>query len=165
MPEYRRAAVPGGTYFFTVKTFERKQILTQEPYRVALRQAIAEVRASLPFESIAWILLPDHLHTVWKLPEGDANFSLRWSLIKQRVTRQCAGDTGSASTTRSQQKRREGTIWQRRFWEHVIRNDADLEQHVNYIHYNPVKHGYVSRARDWPYSTFHRFVRRGVGKR
>jgi putative transposase len=90
MPEYRRAAVPGGTYFFTVKTFERKPILTQDPYRVALRYAIAGVRASLPFESIAWILLPDHLHTVWQLPESDANFSLRWSLIKQRVTRQCA---------------------------------------------------------------------------
>jgi len=162
MPEYRRAKIPGGTYFFTVKTFERKPILTQEPYRTALRQTIFEVRATLPFESIAWILLPDHLHTVWQLPEGDANFSLRWSLIKQRVTRHCADETGSASITRSRQKRREGTIWQRRFWEHVIRDDTDLEHHIDYIHYNPVKHGYVARVIDWPYSTFHRYVRRGV---
>jgi putative transposase len=162
MPEYRRANIPGGTYFFTVKTFERKPILIQERYRIALRQAIFEVRATLPFESIAWILLPDHLHTIWQLPESDANFSLRWSLIKQRVTRQCADETTSASITGSRHKRREGTIWQRRFWEHLIRNDVDLERHVDYIHYNPVKHGYVSRVLDWPYSTFHRYVRRGV---
>jgi len=162
MPEYRRAKIPGGTYFFTVKTFQRKPILTQEPYRLALRQAISEVRDLLPFENIAWTLLPDHLHTVWKFPEGDANFSLRWSLIKQRVTRQCADETGSASITRSRQERREGTIWQRRFWEHVIRDDVDLERHIDYIHYNPVKHGYVPRVIDWPYSTFHRYVRLGV---
>jgi len=162
MPGYRRAKILGGTYFFTVKTFERKPILTEEPYRLALRQAIVEVRALLPFESIAWILLPDHLHTVWKLPESDANFSLRWSLIKQRVTRQCMDETGPISIKRSRQKRREGTIWQQRFWEHLIRNDVDLERHVNYIHYNPVKHGYVSRVLDWPYSTFHQYVRRGT---
>ena len=162
MPDYRRAYTPGGTYFFTVKTFERQPFLTQEPYRVALRQALVEVRALLPFESIVWILLPDHIHTIWKLPEGDANFSMRWSLIKQRVTRRCAGDSGAASTMRSRQKRREGTIWQRRFWEHLIRDDTDFERHVNYIHYNPVKHGYVSRVLDWPYSTFHRYVRGGV---
>jgi putative transposase len=162
MPEYRRAKIPGGTYFFTVKTFQRKPILTQEPYRIALRHAIIQVRDILPFESIAWILLPDHLHTVWQLPESDANFSLRWSLIKQRVTRQCADETASASITRSGQKRREGTIWQRRFWEHVIRDNTDLERHIDYIHYNPVKHGYVPRVIDWPYSTFHRYVRLGV---
>jgi putative transposase len=88
MSEYRRAYVPGGTFFFTVKTFERRPILTEEPYRATLRLAIDDVRKRLPFQSIAWVLLPDHLHTVWKLPEADANFSLRWSLIKQSVTRQ-----------------------------------------------------------------------------
>jgi putative transposase len=162
MPDYRRAFVPGGTYFFTVKTSEHQPLLTQEPYRLALRQAIVEVRALLPFESIARILLPDHIHTVWTLPDGDANFSLRWSLIKQRVTRRFMDKSDLASVRISRQKRREGTIWQRRFWEHLIRNDVDLERHVDYIHYNPVKHGYVSRVLDWPYSTFHRYVRRGV---
>jgi putative transposase len=162
MPDYRRAYVPGGTYFFTVKTFERQPILTEEHCRTALRQAITEVRTMLPFESIAWVLLPDHLHTVWHLPEADADFSLRWSLIKQRVTRQCADGSSAAPIMRSRQKRREGAIWQRRFWEHLIRDDTDLERHVDYIHYNPVKHGYVARVTDWPYSTFHRYARRGV---
>jgi putative transposase len=162
MPDYRRAYVPGGTYFFTVKTFQRQPILTEERCRIALRQAIVEVRAMFPFESIAWILLPDHLHTIWRLAESDANFSLRWSLIKQRVTRERADGTGSVSINRSRQRRREGTIWQRRFWEHVIRDDTDLERHIDYIHYNPVKHVYVSRVIDWPYSTFHRYARLGM---
>ena len=162
MPDYRRAYVPGGTYFFTVKTLDRQPVLTQERFRTALRQAIIEVRSMLPFESIAWVLLPDHLHTIWRLPETDADFSLRWSLIKQRVTRQFTDGTIAAPVTRSRQNRREGAIWQRRFWEHLIRDDTDLERHVDYIHYNPVKHGYVPRVADWPYSTFHRYVRRGV---
>ena len=159
MSEYRRAYFPGGTYFFTVKTFERRPVLTREDYRIALRKAIVEVRHNLPFDSIAWVLLPDHIHTIWKLPERDANFSLRWSLIKQHVTRQCRD--GAVPSSLSRQNRREGTIWQRRFWEHLIRDDGDLEHHVNYIHYNPVKHGYVSKVADWPYSTFHRYVQRG----
>jgi REP-associated tyrosine transposase len=127
-----------------------------------LRQAINDVRKILPFQSIAWVLLPDHLHTIWTVPETDANFSLRWSRIKQHVTRQCSDGAGTVSVSRSRQKRREGAIWQRRFWEHLIRDDGDLEHHVDYIHYNPVKHGYVARVADWPYSTFHRFVRQGM---
>jgi putative transposase len=162
MPNYRRAYFSGGTYFFTVKTLDRQPVLTQERFLTALRQAIIEVRAMLTFESIAWVLLPDHLHTIWRLPETDADFSLRWSLIKQRVTRQCADRMVAARVNRSRQKRREGAIWQRRFWEHLIRDDTDLERHVDYIHYNPVKHGYVPRVTDWPYSTFHQYVRRGV---
>jgi putative transposase len=162
MPEYRRAYVPGGTYFFTVKTFDRRPLLTDERSRTALRQAIVEVLAMLPFETIAWVLLPDHLHTVWRLPETDVDFSLRWSLIKQRVTKQCVNWVDRSQITPSRKKRHEGTFWQRRFWEHLIRDDADLESHVDYIHYNPVKHGYVHRVADWPYSTFHRYVNRGV---
>jgi len=162
MSEYRRNYVPGGIYFFTVNTFERRPILSQELHRAALRQAIYDVRNLLPFQSIAWLLLPDHLHTIWKLPETDTNFSLRWSLIKQHVTRQCAERSGKMPITQSRQKRHEGTIWQRRFWEHAIRDDTDFRHHIDYIHYNPVKHGYARRAADWPYSTFHRYVRDGV---
>jgi putative transposase len=162
MSEYRRAYIPGGTFFFTVKTFERRPILTEEPYRATLRLAIDDVRKRLPFQSIAWVLLPDHLHTVWKLPEADANFSLRWSLIKQSVTRQCAERTLDAPISRSRQRRREGAIWQRRFWEHLIRDDTDFRNHIDYIHYNPVKHGYVTQPGDWPFSTFHGYVRDGT---
>jgi putative transposase len=120
------------------------------------------VRKALPFQSIAWVLLPDHLHTIWTVPETDANFSLRWSLIKQHVTRTTMNGTGETKMSLSRQKRREGMIWQRRSWEHLIRDDGDLERHVDYIHYNPVKHGYVSNVSEWPYSTFHRYVQRGV---
>ena len=162
MSEYRRAHIPGGAYFFTVKTFERRPVLTHEHYRVALREAITEVRGRLPFDSLAWVLLPDHIHTIWKLPEGDVDYSLRWSLIKQHVTRKYAERTQEVLVSRSRQKRREGTIWQRRFWEHLIRDDRDFRRHIDYIHYNPVKHGHVSKVVDWPYSTFHRFVRNGV---
>jgi putative transposase len=115
MSEYRRAYFPGGTYFFTVKTFERRPVLTREDYRIALRKAIVEVRHNLPFDSIAWVLLPDHIHTIWKLPERDANFLLRWSLIKQHVTLTTMNGTGETKTSLSRQKRREGTIWQRPF--------------------------------------------------
>ena len=162
MPNYRRAHIPAGTYFFTVKTFERQPVLTNERCLIALRQAIAEVRGMHCFETLAWVLLPDHLHTIWRMPENDADFSLRWSLIKQRVTRQSDDEVSDAALTRSRQKRHEGAFWQRRFWEHMIRDDTDLRHHVDYIHYNPVKHGYVTRVADWPYSTFHRYVRRGV---
>jgi putative transposase len=162
MPDYRRAYVPGGTFFFTVTTFERQPILTGEPCRAALRLAINEVRKRFPFQSIAWVLLPDHLHTIWKLPDMDTDFSLRWSLIKQRVTQQCTDNAGDLAITLSRQRRRERTVWQRRFWEHFIRDDIDFQNHIDYIHYNPVKHGYVTRPSDWPYSTFHQFVRNGV---
>lgn len=112
--------------------------------------------------ALAWVLLPDHIHAIWKLPEGDVDYSLRWSLIKQHVTRKYAERTQEVLVSQSRQKRREGTIWQRRFWEHLIRDDRDFRRHIDYIHYNPVKHGYVSKVVDWPYSTFHRFVRNGV---
>lgn len=162
MSEYRRTYIPGGKYFFTVTTFERRPILIEEPYRTALRRAIKHVRNIMPFQSIAWVLLPDHLHTVWKLPETDANFSLRWALIKQHVTRYCDDRRRMVEVTESRQRRREATIWQRRFWEHMIRDDTDFRHHIDYIHYNPVKQGCVKKPLDWPYSTFDRFVRDGV---
>lgn len=161
MSEYRRTYIPGGSYFFTVKALNRRSILIEAPYRTALRQAIIDVGSKLPFESIAWVLLPDHLHTIWRLPETDANFSLRWALIKQHVTRFCTDRTRMLPMTESRQRRREGTIWQR-FWEHLIRDDTDFRNHIDYIHYNPVKHGYVTQPGDWPHSTFHRYVRDGL---
>lgn len=121
-----------------------------------------QIRAKLPFESIAWVLLPDHLHTIWRLPETDSNFGLRWARIKQLVTRTCLDHSQSTNVSESRTTRREGSIWQRRFWEHTIRDESDLRRHIDYIHYNPVKHGYAAKPADWPYSTFHRFVRNGV---
>lgn len=161
MPDYRRAKVKGATYFFTLATLDRRPIMTEEALRSALRQAIREVKASKPFDVIAWVLLPEHMHAIWQLPEHDADYSARWSAIKRLVTKQCR-TLASPQTSLSRQQRREGTLWQRRFWEHLIRDEADLQRHVDYIHYNPVKHGYVACAQDWPYSTFHRYVREGI---
>jgi putative transposase len=124
-----------------------------------LRRVYVSVQKSYPFETIAVCVLPDHLHAVWSLPSGDANFPLRWSLIKSGFSRGLASDP---RRTTSKIAKREKGIWQRRYWEHAIRDDTDLGHHIDYIHFNPVKHGYVSRACDWPHSTFHRFVARGV---
>ena len=111
------------------------------------------------FETIAICVLHDHMHAVWSLPPGDTDFPLRWSLIKSGFSRRLVS---RILRSKSQIAKREKGIWQRRYWEHAIRNDADLERHVDYIHFNPVKHGYVSRACDWPHSSFHRFVERGI---
>jgi putative transposase len=163
MPEYLRVKVKGGIYFFTVVTFGRQPILTNDHVRAALREGIQEVRQSFPFTIEAWVLLPDHFHTLWTLPENDDNFSYRWAVIKRIVSKRCGsleGIRGPVSDSRG--KRRERPFWQRRFWEHCIRDDLDLQRHLDYIHLNPVKHGYVKRVIDWPYSTFHRFVTQGL---
>jgi putative transposase len=162
MPNYRRAACPGGTYFFTVNTFRRQPVLTDEPFRAALRHAIRVTQRTYPFDILAWVLLPDHLHVLWRLPDGDAATGVRWSLIKGQVTQAYGNFLSIEKTTTSRYKRREGTLWQRRFWERLILDDADFERHFDYIHINPVKHGYVTRAGDWPYSTFHRYVKQSV---
>jgi putative transposase len=149
MPNYRRHQEPGGTYFFTVVAAGREPIFTQEVARIALHAAIQSVRKEHPFHINAWVLLPDHLHCIWNLPEDDADYPLRWAKIK-RATRH---NLGLAPETR---------FWQPRYWEHFIRNDNDLTRHLDYIHWNPVKHGLAKCAADWPYSTFHRFVTAGV---
>jgi putative transposase len=163
MPEYRRANTKGSTYFFTVNAYQRRPVLAKEPVRVALREAIALTRATHPFQIEAWVLLPDHLHCIWTLPPDDASFSVRWAMIKQHVSKRChayAAPHGELSASR--RNRKEVGLWQRRFWEHQIRDEEDFARHVDYIHWNPVKHGYVRRAADWPHSTFHRFVERGA---
>ena len=163
MSTYRRANAKGATYFFTVVTYRRRKILTLPENRYALRNAIAAVRVQYPFGIDAWVLLPDHMHCIWTLPENDSDFSRRWGVIKAIFTKQTKARLHNETLMNpSKHKHRESTIWQRRFWEHQIRDDYDLRKHVDYIHFNPVRHGYVDRACDWPYSTFHRCVRSGV---
>jgi putative transposase len=162
MPEYRRFTVPGAAVFFTVVTHQRRRFLDEPRARRCLREAFRVVRARYPFEVAAIVLLPDHLHALWALPPGDAAYPLRWRRIKEEFTERYLAD-GGADGPRSASRlgRGERGIWQRRFWEHTIRDEEDFEQHCHYIHYNPVKHGLVNCPRDWPHSSFHRFVRAG----
>jgi putative transposase len=158
---FRRSIVPGATYFFTVNTYQRQKVLTEAPFYLALKQSVRAVNEKHPFPIEAFVLLPDHLHCIWTLPLNDADYALRWNIIKRGVSQQTRNRIDTA-LTRSRQKRGELGLWQRRFWEHQIRDGRDLEKHVNYIHWNPVKHGYVKRVKDWPYSSFHCFVERGL---
>ena len=163
MPNYQRARVEGGTYFFTVVTFQRQPILTAEPARKILHNSWVEVNKRFPFETIAVCLMPDHLHCIWRLPEGDADYSMRWKEIKRRFTMEYLKEVEpGGERNASRQKRHEAAIWQRRFWEHTIEDNEDLEEHLDYIHYNPIKHGLVERAIDWPYSSFARYVKEGI---
>lgn len=163
MPEYRRVRMEGGLYFFTVVTYNRLPILTSEPCRKLLHQAWQATREQHPFETLAVCLLPDHLHCIWKLPENDANYSLRWQMLKSLFTKRYLKEIGpGGERNASRLKRGEAAVWQRRFWEHTILDPMDLEIHIDYIHYNPIKHGYVKRAADWPWSSFSRFVQWGI---
>ena len=154
---YRRADVTGGTFFFTVNLAERSTDLLTRHVEV-LRTVVRRVRHDHPFEIIAMVVLPDHLHVVWTLPAGDRDYAMRWSLIKSGFSRLLPK---TERVNRSRQLKRERGIWQRRYWEHQIRDDKDLQQHVDYVHINPVKHGYVSRAAAWPHSSIHRYIRLG----
>lgn len=158
MTDYRRNHVPGGTYFFTVNLYNRRSNLLTEKIDV-LRGAITKTRAKMPFHIDAWVVLPDHLHIIWTLPEGDTNFSARWQAIKMAFSFNIpAGELRSES----RQAKRERGIWQRRFWEHTIRDERDYATHVDYIHFNPVKHGLVQSAANWPHSSFHKAVKTGL---
>lgn len=163
MARYRRANAGGATYFFTVVTERRQRILIEPDIRAALREAIATVRAKRPFKIDGWVLLPDHLHAIWTLPEDDADFATRWRLIKSRVTRVCGLRYFRPEwLTAYRTSKRCGTLWQHRYWEHQIRDDADFQHHMDYLHFNPVKHGLVDKVADWPYSTFHRWKEAGA---
>jgi putative transposase len=162
MSVYRRLFIRGGTYFFTVVTYGRRPILADPLGRSCLRAAIRRVRAKRPFEVIAFVLMPDHLHALWTLPLGDSDYAVRWSQIKESFTRlflASGGMEGSRNATRV--RRRERSVWQRRYWEHTCRDEDDLKRCIDYIHWNPVKHGLVERVQDYPWSTFHRFARLG----
>lgn len=152
MSNYRRARTRGGTYFSTVVTAGRLPLLASDAAIRVLRESVAQVRRVLPFTITAWVVLPDHMHAVWKLPDDDADFSTRWGRIKAGFTQRC-------DTPHDSGPRRYAGIWQSRFWEHRIRDERDLAAHVDYVHFNPVKHGYATRVIDWPYSTFHRLAR------
>lgn len=158
MSRYRRAAVAGGTFFFTVNLANRQSTRLTDHIDV-LRAAYARVARERPFETVAVCILPDHLHAVWRLPEADGDFSTRWQRIKAEFSRYFPAQ---AERSQSKRRNREKGIWQRRFWEHQIRNPVDLQRHVDYIHFNPVKHGWVDCVREWRYSSFHRYVRAGV---
>lgn len=161
MPNYIRVHQPGSTVFFTVNSYLRRPIFLNSDFRTALRHAIQITRRDKPFNIIAWVLLSDHLHCIWQLPENDHDTSSRWSIIKRLVSQQI-GEKYKTSKTSSRVKRNESTIWQRRFWEHHIFSESDLIAHQNYCYMNPVKHGLVSAAKDWKYSTFHRDVKIGL---
>ncbi len=162
MSEYRRWYVPGGTNFFTVVTYKRYPFFRDAKAQDLLRQAWLKVLQQLPFTNIASVLLHDHFHGLWTLPPSDGDYSRRLKSIKDRFTSDWLSQGGlEVQVTSSQARRGHRGIWQRRFWEHVIRDEQDMENHFDYIHFNPVKHGYVSSLSEWPYSTFHRYVRLG----
>lgn len=163
MPEYHRSYVEGGVYFFTVVTYNRLPILTTPETRELLRVAWVNTRERYPFTTDAICLLPDHIHCIWSLPENDKNYSVRWSEIKRLFTRSYLDRIGPGEERNiSRLKRREAAIWQRRFWEHTLVDEEDLKRHIDYIHFNPVKHGLVERVADWKWSSFHRYVQDGL---
>lgn len=153
--EYRRCYQTGARYFFTVVTENRRPLLVDHIDR--LREAFRLCRSRYEFEIEAIVVLPDHLHTLWRLPEGDADYSKRWMVIKRKFSSGFAARTVSESKT----KKREKGIWQRRYWEHCIRDEDDWCNHIDYIHFNPVKHGYVAKPQDWPYSSLRQAIDKG----
>lgn len=156
MPDYRRLFVPGGTYFFTVTIHDRRKTILIDQVD-DLRAAWRDAQKQWPFDTIAAVVLPDHLHFIWRLPEGDCDFATRIRLIKSGFTRRLPAVHKSAG------RKGERNIWQRRYWEHLIRDETDFDRHVDYIHFNPVKHGLVSTPDDWPHSTWHRW-KKEVGR-
>jgi putative transposase len=154
MVHYRRTFVPGDTHFFTVTLADpRTSLLTD---RIdALGAAFRKCRSAHPFATLAIAVMPDHLHCVWTLPDGDADYAIRWSLIKRAFTRRQYHEGPTPARTKR-------GVWRSRFWEHTIRDDVDLQRHIDYIHFNPVQHGLAVRAADWPHSSFHRFVKQGL---
>jgi putative transposase len=153
MRTYRRLRIPGGCYFFTVNLAERDNNTLLIDQIDSLREAFRSVHAIYPFKVDAFVILPDHLHCIWKLPPGDDCFDIRWRRIKSIFSRRIATDERISASRRIKNER---GIWQRRYWEHAIRDEQDWRHHVDYIHNNPVKHGYVTCAREWSHSSIHR---------
>ncbi|MDH5433969.1 MAG: transposase [Gammaproteobacteria bacterium] len=158
MPNYRRNLIPGATYFFTVNLLERNQPLLVN-YIDNLRKSVKIVRRNQSFYIDAWVVLPDHMHTIWTLPPDDVKYSERWRAIKKAFSKSIPK---TEYRPESRIKRNERGIWQRRFWEHTIKDANDYERHMDYIHYNPVKHGWSGTVKEWPYSSFHRMVKMGI---
>jgi putative transposase len=161
--EYRRSSIKGGRFFFTAVTYKRARLFASYKNIELLREAIRNVKHRHPFVIDAIVLLPEHLHCIWTLPQGDHDFSTRWRLIKSFFSRYC--EHGHHELKASQIRKKAQAIWQPRFWEHFIRDEKDFTSHVEYIHYNPVKHGLVKAPKDWEYSSFHRHVEKGIYER
>ncbi len=158
--QYRRAFVPGGSFFFTLVTEKRRPLFTSPEAVDVLRQTFRVVKATRPFDLDAIVVLPDHLHCIWTLPPGDGDFSTRWRLVKTWFTKHC-DPALRPEPNRSRMARRQQALWQHRYWEHMLRDETDFCRHVDYIHFNPVKHVYVSSSMEWPYSSFRRYVDEG----
>jgi putative transposase len=162
MPNYRRVYLPGGIYFLTLVTYCRRPLFKDPTNVELLRAATAQIKAKKPFEILAAVVLPDHIHFVWQLPRNDSNYSQRISRLKVLFTRAFkANHPLSNQVSASRLKHRESDVWQRRFWEHTIKDETDLQQHLDYVHYNPVKHGLVSCPHLWEYSSFSKWVSQG----
>lgn len=157
MTEYRRIWSPGATWFFTVNLANRQSRLLIDNIET-LRASFLHVREAHPFRTIAMVVMPEHIHALWELPPGDTDFAMRWRLIKAGFSRRMPVVPNLRPSLIRKQER---GIWQRRYWEHLIRNEDDMQRHVDYIHFNPVKHGHAQHVKDWPHSTFHRYVEKG----
>ena len=153
MSQYKRTYIPGGSYFFTLVAHQRKLLFNTEENISILRNAIKKIKNTRPFNLEAIVILPDHLHCIMQLPENDVDYSSRWREIKKSVSIQIHPESNA---------RNERPVWQRRFWEHTIRDEEDWHRHMDYIHYNPVKHGYVKNVKDWPWSSFEKMVEKGL---
>jgi putative transposase len=162
MPNFRRVRIKGGTYFFTLVTNQRKCLFLLDRANDLFLEALQYVRSHHHFSILAYCILPDHIHMLWKMPINDADYSLRIGEIKKRFSKNYIIEFGNPHTLSStQQKRGETGIWQKRFWEHYIRNEEDLNRHIDYIHYNPIKHGLVNQIKDWSASSFFDYVNQG----
>ena len=160
MPNYRRTRIAGGTYFFTVVTFRRLPLLASSSGISVLQSSFEAVMTRHPFTVEAMVIMPDHLHCSWTLPDGDHDFSTRWRLAKARFSRACQRSPVERIPSSLLRKREKG-VWQQKFWEHCIRDDTDFNAHCDYIHYNPVKHGLAQSPGEWQHSTFGQFVQAG----
>jgi len=158
MSNYLRYRIAGGCYFFTVNLLNRNNTLLLDHIDL-LRESVRLCKQKRPFHIDAWVVLPEHMHAIWTLPEGDDDFSNRWKIIKTHFSK---GLSATEKRSKTRLKRGERGIWQRRFWEHTIRDDNDYAHHMDYVHFNPVKHEWVNNVIDWPYSSFHRYYKNGL---
>ena len=162
MPNYRRIKIKGGTYFFTLVTYHRKRLFLHKKANELFLEALDHVRKFHPFSLQAYCILPDHIHMLWEMPNNDANYSIRIGEIKKRFSKHYIAEFGNPNIkNKTQRNRGESGIWQRRFWEHYIRDEDELNRYVDYIHYNPVQHGLTNQVSDWAASSFFDFVEQG----
>jgi putative transposase len=159
---YRRLRISGGTYIFTLVTFDRLPIFRNDEAVELLKTSLQSVAIDHPFQILGYVIMPDHLHCIWELPDGDPDFSGRWSLVKARFTRAYAKRFDTTKPSPSRLRRRERSVWQRRFWEHFIQDDKELNQCLDYVHLNPIYHGFVAHPIEWKHSSFGDYVRDGI---